>query len=485
MYGAFKITYHPQKYISTPLAKCLSVLFLKTPCELITLRSLYSEYSLSSIFDRIMSDDDQIILNTNVDIRPLVLWYTDCENDNGLLNDKKSIEENISCKIKLYNATKDNLIEDINSLNQMEKVLLILGGKDAENILDSVHKLSSLHSIFIYCLKKTKYDYLKIKYPKVINIINHPSELADAIKKQQRQIEMQQVTLSLYDDKNLKTIRFLPTGTSTSFVWYQLLKNMICLEQEHNSRMDAKREMIKLCKRYSNNNEKQINDFESKYSQTRSIQWYTKDTFLYRFVNRVLRTENIADLFALRFYIADLSTDLKNCQQEQKKNKQIPSTVYRGQKATMEDIKQFQANRGRLISSNGYLSTTKNINMATIYTGLDENQLSIIFRIKITKTASRGNIFACISKYSQFPEEEELLFDIGAVFKLQSIKPYKNQTWLARLVLSSKEQEQADTYIKYKMKEFQHLSIQLRIGQILIEVGISPQRGLEESVLAQ
>lgn len=137
----------------------------------------------------------------------------------------------------------------------------------------------------------------------------------------------------------------------------------------------------------------------------------------------------------------------------------------------MDEIEQFLANRGCLISSNGYLSTTETLELAEIYSGVDTNQLSIIFEIEITKTAATRNIFAFIDGYSQFPEERELLFDIGAVFKLQSIERYKNQTWLARLELSSKEQEQADTYIKYKMKEFENLSVQLRIGQLLIEVG--------------
>jgi hypothetical protein len=332
MYGVLNITYHLQKYISTPLAKYLSVLFLskkvffthnsfnfyfsiETPDGLITLRSLYSEYSFSSIFDRRMSDDDQIIPKTNVDVIPLIFWYN---YENSLLNEEKSFQEKISCEIKFYDIDKDKLRNDIQSLSQMEKVFLILEGKDTENILDLVHKLSSLDSIFIYCLQKTKYDNLKKKYSKIVDISTNTWELSHAIEKQRRRIEMRQITLTLYADKNLKTVRFFPTGTSTSFVWYQLLKNMICLDQENNSRTDAKREMIKLCKRYhSHKDEKQINDFDSKYSQTRPIQWYTKDTFLYRFVNRVLRTGNISDLFALRFYIADLSNDLKNCQQEQ------------------------------------------------------------------------------------------------------------------------------------------------------------------------
>ncbi|CAF1471906.1 unnamed protein product [Adineta ricciae] len=72
MYGVFKITYHLQTYISTSLAKSLTVLFLKTSSELITLRSLYGEYPFSSMFHQKINDDQQTIWETNVNIIPSI-----------------------------------------------------------------------------------------------------------------------------------------------------------------------------------------------------------------------------------------------------------------------------------------------------------------------------------------------------------------------------------------------------------------------------
>lgn len=76
--------------------------------------------------------------------------------------------------------------------------------------------------------------------------------------------------------------------------------------------------MMKLCRKcHSHTDKKDIDDFEKNYSSIRPIKWYTKESFLYRFVNRILRTEDLSDLFALRYYIADLSNDLKCCQEQQ------------------------------------------------------------------------------------------------------------------------------------------------------------------------
>ncbi|CAF4251198.1 unnamed protein product, partial [Rotaria magnacalcarata] len=54
-----------------------------------------------------------------------------------------------------------------------------------------------------------------------------------------------------------------------------------------------------------------INTFEQTYKSSDAIYWYTKDSFLYRFVNKALRTEDIEALFRLRYFLKDLCKNLK------------------------------------------------------------------------------------------------------------------------------------------------------------------------------
>lgn len=73
---------------------------------------------------------------------------------------------------------------------------------------------------------------------------------------------------------------------------------------------------------------------------------------------------------------------------------------------------------------NGFLSTTYNMEIARqIFAGDRQNRPdyeSVVFEFCIDeKTMSR--IYADISSFSQFPSEEEVLFSIGSIWKLDSI----------------------------------------------------------------
>lgn len=49
-----------------------------------------------------------------------------------------------------------------------------------------------------------------------------------------------------------------------------------------------------------------INEFERCYKCEDAINWYTKNSFVYHLINKVLRTENIEQLYLFRYFIQDL-----------------------------------------------------------------------------------------------------------------------------------------------------------------------------------
>ena len=92
------------------------------------------------------------------------------------------------------------------------------------------------------------------------------------------------------------------SGLDGRFVHSQLLID--CLLRMQPSPTD-KDEFISLCKQEHAENKEElgiINEFEQTYSSDRSIWWYTRETFLYRLLNKGLRAENID----LLFYLFDL-----------------------------------------------------------------------------------------------------------------------------------------------------------------------------------
>ena len=75
----------------------------------------------------------------------------------------------------------------------------------------------------------------------------------------------------------------------------------------------AKEEMLTTCRQYYRDNHqvlKVIEEFDQTYHIDECIRWYTRDTFVYKLINKALRTEDIEQLYIFRYYISDLSKQL-------------------------------------------------------------------------------------------------------------------------------------------------------------------------------
>jgi tetratricopeptide (TPR) repeat protein len=110
-------------------------------------------------------------------------------------------------------------------------------------------------------------------------------------------------------------------------------------------------------------------------------------------------------------------------------------TLYRGKKLSPIVLQQLKDNKGALVSMNGFLSTTRNKNIATkIYAGVDENldnYQSVLFEFSIDDPIVSGPN-ADISSRSQF-SEEEVLFSFGSVWRIDSVERIDNSLWLVKL----------------------------------------------------
>lgn len=163
---------------------------------------------------------------------------------------------------------------------------------------------------------------------------------------------------------------------------------------------------------------KELNDFDNNYKSNDALEWYLNNSFIYRLINKALRTENINSLFYFHFYIGDLSKQLeKEFKQFKKINQKNILQVYQTFKMTKEDIENFQRNLGNLILTNGYLSTTRQRDIALNYITKDNlqmNQEKVLFEYIIDLTNVKSIIFADISQFNQtITENDDILFDLG------------------------------------------------------------------------
>ncbi|CAF1488398.1 unnamed protein product [Didymodactylos carnosus] len=93
-------------------------------------------------------------------------------------------------------------------------------------------------------------------------------------------------------------------------MYSQLIKDIL-IGMEHTD--EAKREMIQFCRQQYEENDGElrcINEFERDYRPSKAIWWYTRESFLYRILNKALRIQDIDVLYKLRFFIADLHKQL-------------------------------------------------------------------------------------------------------------------------------------------------------------------------------
>jgi tetratricopeptide (TPR) repeat protein len=241
---------------------------------------------------------------------------------------------------------------------------------------------------------------------------------------------------------------------------------------------DAKKsipELVDLCRQQYADNDSQlqtINEFQRNYENWFSIWWYTRDSFVYRLLNKALRQQNIDILFLFRFLIHDIYILL---QEQQKDFDQDIILLYRGQWLHKAEFESLKNSKGQYISMNSFLSTTKNRQLAVIYAGLDDtgkNLTSVLFEIEANTRRSDLKPFADISNMSQFGEgETEILFMIGSIFKINDI--YFNitdQIWEIKLELSSEnDKELKDVYLSLKNEVGEEVSL-LSLGHVLLQM---------------
>ena len=87
---------------------------------------------------------------------------------------------------------------------------------------------------------------------------------------------------------------------------------------------------------------------------------YTRETFLYRTLNRALREHDINLLLLFQFLIRDIYQQFQQLQ-----SNQFPlsfNRVYRGQLMSEDEIARLMSCEGQLVSMNPFLSTTHDRN---------------------------------------------------------------------------------------------------------------------------
>jgi len=307
-----------------------------------------------------------------------------------------------------------------------------------------------------------------------MNSLNHPE---DGLCTEPKSITTYHIgrappPLSVFNSKltQARPIRHL-TKESLKFVSFLIMRDILI------QRSNGPKELIEMCAtcRSLHKNDKNevnnIDDFQMNYDPNEAIRYYTETGFLFRTINQVCGTENMEEIYKFRIYISDLHKKLNQLDMEQEENDIKPciQKVYRGKSIAGSVLQQLTDNKGGLISMNGFLSTTVDPEVASIFADdemqLDEGHKRVHFEFRIGKEIKLP--YAYIADCSTKKHQAEVLFSLGTIWRIESIK-HDEHLYIIELTSCEKlDSELAELLRKYTGGNVTLMSL----GDILLELG--------------
>ena len=222
------------------------------------------------------------------------------------------------------------------------------------------------------------------------------------------------------------------------------------------------KDLINLCKDEYKGNENELNiirEFEADYSSDRAIWWYTRETFLYRLLNKAFRIPNLDLLLTFRFFIRDIQRLIER----NRCNNALQ--VYRSYLMSREEIQICQNSVGEFLSINGFFSVSPHRQQMLSYLNnpdITKDHQKVLFEIAADPQTDPNKPFCNITSLSYFSGEEQILFDLGSIFRLESIQQQDDgneRIWIIRMRLTTDKHEGLSDV-------FEHMKNQLNVEQV-------------------
>jgi tetratricopeptide (TPR) repeat protein len=386
----------------------------------------------------------------NDSVHFMVVWL-----DNSIEKTKQNRDTKVlirqSVRGRLLTFDNSDECVDYITTELAKEVFLIISTDFGQHVVPLIYQSPYIRAIYVYCGNRRKAEEWAKPNLKVSGIFIEKQSLIKKIQDDVPACDIDnQLPMSVFHiEEQQRSLQDL-TKESATFMWYQLL--LIVLRRMAKFG-DSKNEMIGECRTSYHDNEaekKKINDFEQRYAPEGAFWWYTYDSFIYRLLNRALRTQNTEIIFKFRFFINDLHNQIEKLYLRYLEAHQPLSahrlTLYRGQFLDSDELNKIKGNINGLISMNSFLSATSIREVAEIFAGTNSQcdaasaMQSVFFIIDVDDMSKETTPFAFIQEYACCPAEEEVLFTIGATFRVQSVKQVDDR-WHIHLQLSKQQNQ--------------------------------------------
>jgi len=357
---------------------------------------------------------------------------------------------------------------------EKEKAFIITSGSLGQHLVSNIHALPQSDAIYIFCGNKSPHEQWVKEWAKIKGVYTNIKPICEALELAVKQCNQDSMAVSFVtageraSNTNLNQLE-------PSFMYTQIFKEIL-LEMEHNEQ--SIKDLVIYCRKFYTDNMTQLtilDEFEHSYQSKLALWWYTRECFTYQMLNRALRTLEGDTIINMGFFIRDIHQQIQELYEKQVGTYRGKSlTVYRGQGLSKLDFEKLVKTKGGLMSFNNFLSTSKHreVSLRFAKAALTKTDtVGIFFEMTIDPSVSSAP-FASIREVSYYKKEEEILFSMHSVFRIDKITKIdkKNALYQVNLKLTADDDQELRMLTERIRKEVPDQTGWQRLGCLLLKL---------------
>ncbi|CAF0957806.1 unnamed protein product [Adineta steineri] len=404
----------------------------------------------------------------------LLIWV-DVSIDEG----KKDCQDTLT---QLKNVVNDiNLCTEseqcIQALNKAEKeqAFVITSGSLGQHLVPEIHDIPQLNAIYIFCGDESKHQGWAQNWTKIKGVHTNIKDICQALQLAVKQYDQDTIAVSFLTVNEMASTENL-NQLEPIFMYTQLFKEIL-LDIKYDPK--AIKDLAVCCREVFTDNSielKIVKEFERDYRPQKAIWWYTRECFTYKMLNQALRNMDADIIINMGFFLRDVHTQIQQLHEQQVSSyRRKTFEVYRGQGLMRSDFEKLQRAKGGLMSFNNFLSTSKDEKVSLRFArdaSTEPNKVGILFTMSIDPCL-KSTPFASIKEVSYFKEEEEILFSMHTVFRVNAIQQMSNKNGLyqVELELTADDDQQLRLLTDRIREEAGGNTGWKRLGNLLLTIG--------------
>ena len=250
----------------------------------------------------------------------VVIWLHDSDSKIADSEKSKTQLQEIANAIKSFTKAED-CSAFISSIKD-EKIFLIISGKAQQSFVSKIHDAKQLESIYLLCPDKAKDESWISQYPEIRGIYKTMLLLSEQLKTDSKNLDRQLVGFELMKG-SLSDTTSKANQQEALFMYDQLFRDIVFAATDED--MQDLYEFCEIQYRDNPREQKFLKLLKKEYSSHTPAWWYTQDSFIYRMLNKALRTHQYDTLYVLRVFIRHLHQQLV---EEQKRQSDHPNLLF-------------------------------------------------------------------------------------------------------------------------------------------------------------